>query len=444
MNAAADLHPSRTIEQVQSELLDSWRHVCCAEHRFLTLLREFDRRQGWRHDGCADGGDWLNWKCGLARNAAVEKLRVARALEELPQIDEAFRRGDLSYSKVRALTRVATGVSETDLLDVALRASASQLETYCRRLRNGDPRWAAEDALRQHYERSLVRHFREDGSAMISVQLPREEVELIMKALELVGSQLPDDPTRTLFAKAAEALVHLARERLSGQVTGRSAGNEYQVMIHVDASALSGRGGESDVPLPTVRRLTCDGALVPVLVGEDGEPLNIGRRRRSVSTAIKRALLSRDRACCGWPGCTRRHSLQAHHLEHWAEGGETSLSNLVLLCPLHHKLVHEAGFGMTRRPDGRLCCTRPDGRILEQPPAALRGRGDTCSLSRGPFRGKSPASVLATPGTRGRRTNAPPTRILPPGHQAPPPTRTRNATSSKEVSDFSHPNGCKG
>ncbi len=369
MKAPADLLPSRPLEQIECELLESWRGCCCAEHQFLTLLREFDRRQGWRPDGCADCGDWLNWKCGLSRNAAVEKLRVARALDELPQIDEAFRRGDLSYSKVRALTRVATGVSETDLLDVALQASAAQLESYCRRLRNGDPRAAAEDALRQHYERSLVRHFRDDGSATIAVQLPRDEVELIMQALEHVADQLPEDPSRTLFAKAAEALVELARDRLSGGAPGTPAGNEYQVMIHVEANALSGRGGQSDVPLPVVRRLTCDGALVPVVVDEGGQPLNVGRRQRSIPLAIKRALLSRDGACCGWPGCRHRHRLQAHHLEHWAEGGETSLSNLVLLCSLHHKLVHEAGFGIERRPDGSVCCTRPDGRLLEPPPS---------------------------------------------------------------------------
>ena len=161
------------MDDLEVNLVESWRGVTQSLHHFLKLLREFDLRQGWRSYGLNDCAEWLNWKCGISRMTAIEKVRVARALWFLPQIDAAFRCGDLSYSKVRALTRIATEVTETDLLDYALGATAAQLETYCRRLRNGDAALAAADAARLQ-ARCLTRNFREDGSGSMTVELPRE------------------------------------------------------------------------------------------------------------------------------------------------------------------------------------------------------------------------------------------------------------------------------
>jgi hypothetical protein len=355
------------LETLESRLIQSLRGVTRAEHQFLVLLREFDLRRGWASYGNNDCAEWLNWKCGISRTTAQERVRVAQALWFLPQIGEAFRRGDLSYSKVRALTRVATEANETDLLSFALDASASQCEDYCRRLRNGDPVASLSDARRLHERRSLTRHLREDGSGTLTVELPQEALELVMKALERVGALLPEDPTRSLFAKGADALVQMARESLAGGGGTGAAADEHQVVVHVDASALSGQGGESQAPLPTVRRLTCDGALVPV-VERDGDILNVGRKQRTVPTAIKRALLARDRTCT-WPGCHHRRFLEAHHVHHWAEGGETSLSNLILTCSHHHALIHEGGFSVQRRADRSLYFVRPDGRPVEAPSA---------------------------------------------------------------------------
>ena len=108
---------------------------------------------------------------------------MARALWHLPQIEEAFKRGDLSYSKVRALTRVAVELNETELLDYALGATAAQVEGYCRRLRNGSVD-STVDARRTHAGRSLFRSFREDGTGLLTVELPRESLELVLQALE--------------------------------------------------------------------------------------------------------------------------------------------------------------------------------------------------------------------------------------------------------------------
>ena len=238
--------------------------------------------QGWKAYGNTDCAQWLDWRCGIWRNTAQEKVRIARALWSLPAVDAAFEQGALSYSKVRALTRVAKERNEQELAHYALQRTASQVESYCRRLRNGDAESSAADAKRALKGRSLSRQWREDGSGLLTVELPREELEMVLKAIELVGGTLPDDPTRSLFAAGADALVQMAREALSGFGESASTRDHYQVVVHVDASALAGEGGEADLALSTVRRLCCDGAVVAVVSADDGEPLNVGRKQRTV------------------------------------------------------------------------------------------------------------------------------------------------------------------
>jgi hypothetical protein len=389
MNTATLVRHLQPIDELEASLIDACRETAQAEHRFLTLLREFDLRRGWEAYGNADCAEWLNWRCGISRTTAQEKLRVARALWLLPKIDAALQRGDLSYSKVRALTRVASDVTEEALLDVAMRSSAAQCEDYCRCLRHGDPMASASDARRLHEGRSLMRHFRQDGSGVMTVELPRASLELVMAALERVAARLPEDSTRSLFANAADALVEMAREVLAGDnaASPSSSAEGHQVVVHVDASALSGRGGESDLPLPTVRRLCCDGAVVPV-VERNGKVLDVGRRQRTVPTAIKRALLARDRTCT-FPGCHHQRFLEAHHVRHWADGGETSLGNLLLLCSTHHTLIHEGGFSVQRRADGSCYFMRPDGRPVEHE----TGESTTPSSAEGAVTAEEPQGV---------------------------------------------------
>src|SRR4030095_559015 len=133
------------IDDLEASLVASWREVSQATHRFLVLLRELDLRQGCKPYGTNDCAEWLNFRCGIARVTAQEKVRIARLLWALPEIDAAFKRGELSYSKVRALCRVATETNEAQLLAYALRSSASQVEAYCSRLRHGDAEVSAGD-----------------------------------------------------------------------------------------------------------------------------------------------------------------------------------------------------------------------------------------------------------------------------------------------------------
>jgi hypothetical protein len=117
------------------------------------------------------------------------------------------------------------------------------------------------------------------------------------------------------------------------------------------------------LPIETIKRLTCDGSVITIVENERGTPLDVGRKQRTVSTALKRALWSRDRGC-SFPGCYKTRYVDAHHIHHWADGGDTSLENLTLLCTHHHTLLHEGGFSIHRDSNGGLYYRRPDGRVI--------------------------------------------------------------------------------
>jgi hypothetical protein len=215
-------------------------------------------------------------------------------------------------------------------------------------------------------------------------------------------------------ARNADALLALAESSLADGA-GSASAERYQVVVHIEAEALAATAaGENDeagthrcelehgVPLPraAVRRLGCDASVVRILE-RDGRPLSIGRKTRTIPPALRRALRSRDRGCA-FPGCTQVHHVDAHHIEHWADGGATELANLVALCRHHHRLLHEGGFGVRRTKDG-LTFVNPDGERL--PEAPRPPRGDCTDLVAGNEHRRVRASAEALWPTDGGRMN---------------------------------------
>ena len=183
----------RNIDDLEEEIISLSKHMNQDEYRFLVMVREFDIRQGWRAYQFNNCAEWLNMKCGISPGTAREKVRVALALLDLPQCSEGFAKGDLSYSKVRAMTRAANVFNEATLVDYALKATAHQVEEHCRRLRNADRRQSTPDARRAWQARSLKRTCHPDGMMSIYVELPREQGELVMKALEMAMAAAAGD-----------------------------------------------------------------------------------------------------------------------------------------------------------------------------------------------------------------------------------------------------------
>jgi hypothetical protein len=333
------------------------------------LVREFDDRFGWVKWSCRSCAEWLAWRCGLSVSAAREHVRTAHALRGLPAVSAAFAEGRLSYSKVRALTRAAQLHDEDLLLAYALEATAAQVEERCRQIRNVAPE-SAHEAQRSWKRRSLsIWRNATNGTLRITVELPIEEGEIVARALERAVeagdvASGPELGEQSWPAQQADALAAVAKGYLDGSAPeSSSTADHYQVVVHVDEKSLRGGVGRSDLPIDSIKRLACDGSLLTIVEDADGTPLDVGRKKRTVSTALKRALWSRDRGCT-FPGCGNKRYVDAHHVSHWADGGETSAENLLLLCSYHHRLLHEGGFRIAMGADGGRHFQRPDGRVI--------------------------------------------------------------------------------
>lgn len=353
------------------ELASLSAHLSAATARWLELVWEL-RERGDVDDDLAR---YVAFRCGITGREAREYVRVAEALQELPTIRAAFSRGELTFTKVRALTRVATASCEEGLLELAAALTASQLERALRAFRQ----LAVADARRSHELEYVDYFFAEDGSLILRARLAAEDGTLLVKALDAAreriverrrseraaaarGAEASDEPAWLAFEPAratrVEALLELAETSLSAPAEHGAVG--ARLVVHVDAAALSsdgrGRSELEDGPLvspETARRLGCDAEVV-AQVERDGLPISAGRRRRTVPPTLRRLLQARDEQTCCFPGCERRRHLQAHHRRHWARGGETSLANLLLLCWHHHRLVHEGGYAIEDDPAGGL------------------------------------------------------------------------------------------
>ncbi len=371
-----------------AEITELCAYIHAATYRLLTLIREFDENEYWGLPGLCSCAHWLNFQCGIGMNAAREKVRVAHALKDLPLISEAFRRGELSYSKVRAMTRIADASNEDYLLMIARHGTAHHVEKLVSRYRRCERLQDTENANRQHEKRELYCGFDDDGSMVIRGRLPAEQGALIMKALELamdraddapedVAAETPETSGREPFhARRADALAGIAESYLNGEPGDNATADRYQVVLHVTAETLdsvqtaptpAARVSHLDdgphVTAETSRRIACDASIVRLHEDEDSEPLSIGRKSRTIPPAIRRALRARDDGC-RFPGCTHRSFLDGHHIEHWADGGETGLDNLVQLCRHHHRLVHEGGFHCGKDEQGKLQFRDPRERLL--------------------------------------------------------------------------------
>jgi len=339
-------------------------------------VREFDDRFGWMKWSFKTCAEWLAWRCSLSPSTAREKVRTAHALRKLPAISAAFAEGRLSYSKVRALTRVADGYDEDLLLAYALDATVPNVEERCRQIRNVAPE-SAHHARRAWASRSLTM-WRDEGRGLLrlTVEVPIEDGELISRALDYAvaaGEVTTDvDPRAPAESKGAswcaqqaDALVAVVKSYLGGGHSdeGGATADHYQVVVHADAKAVTGGGGCSDLPIDTVKRLLCDCSVVLVAEGEHGNPLDVGRKQRTVSTPLRRALYARDRRCT-FPGCHRKRYLDGHHLKHWINGGETVPDNITLQCDYHHRLLHEGAFSIVKEEDGTLRFVTADGRTI--------------------------------------------------------------------------------
>ena len=452
------------LDRLGDRIAELSARIDAATYELLCYLHQFNQQHGW--EGFRSCAHWLNWRTGLDLGAAREKLRVAAALAELPHISAAMACGRLSYSKVRALSRVAAPATEARLLAVACGATAAQVERLVRGWRQADQAAQADGEQVRLASRMLSTQVDDNGMLLLRARLTPEVGAVLLRAVEAALEQVPapaapaaEGNEPTIAQWRADALGLVAESALTGGLDPGNPGDRFQVTVHVPADALASRepaialphlsaetraassaasqpvaapahaaveqagglhagretaaGGASETATAAphvaaetsaasagacepatpaagldagqavieqagglhlgreaARRVACDAALVALRHGANGEVLDVGRRTRAVPTALRRALQNRDRSQCQFPGCTSRHC-DAHHVVHWADGGETRLQNLVLCCRFHHRALHEEGFQVVADAAGQFRFLRPDGVPLPaEPPAA--------------------------------------------------------------------------
>jgi hypothetical protein len=489
-----EVEPRRRIEAMEmlgEQIAEHAAHLDAATHQLLCDIRVFDQEGGWAVQGARSCAQWLSWRLGWGTGTAREHVRVANKLGELPLIDDALRRGELSYCKVRAITRVALPTNEATLLMYAQHSTGAQLEAICRKyatvLRHDDDTRPHEDLERRY----VTRVDTADGMVKIVAVLHPEEAAGVWAALDRTAAELCRDtpsghatasgdsagtfarsesdttasasaeaiavapsssedstlalstPSPDISAASGTVTMGSARvEPASGEASqdiagcprsfavgsGRSAFSRADALVAIAEEIMRGTRRERSpieiavsVPAETLRaghlatgavapaaashlepgrneldptavacfsdgtcisahaarRLACDCGIVDVVEDDRGIALSVGRRRRSIPAAMKAALLRRDKVC-QFPGCRTRVFLQGHHIEHWVDGGETTLGNMLCLCTHHHRYLHEYGFSISIASDGTFEFKDTLGRLvphvptLPQPPR--RGR----------------------------------------------------------------------
>ncbi len=361
--------------------------IHAATYELLVMLAEFDARNGW-NTGFLSCAHWLHWRTGIDLGAAREKVRVARALPALPRVSAEMQRGRLSYAKVRALTRAATPDNEQALVDFALSGTAAHVERFVRGWRRVDAVSDRPTDEARHLARSLSTWVDDDGMVVIRGRLTPEVGALVQRAIEAAADVLLRDSVSAAkdggmadevnhAQRRADALALIAETALSSSLDAGSAGDRYQVVVHVSAETPNAGGQEAAIEVDhgalhvsaeTSRRLACDASVVRIAHDASGGVLDVGRKTRTIPPSIRRALAARDTGC-RFPGCTARRC-DAHHIESWANGGATSVDNLVLLCRRHHRAVHEGGFVVQSTGDRQFEFIAPSGIPIPSSPSA--------------------------------------------------------------------------
>ena len=387
-----------TDDELLSQLTSWASRIAAGEAKQLVLLGEFDAREAYLREGLASCAQWAAWKLGLTRGAAREKVRIARALRELPRLTEQMLQGQVSYSQARAVTRVATAGDEQMWIDLARVTTGSQLERTVQAVR----RVRAGDDPTQRVRQDLTYRHDDNGDLLITARVAAVNAAAVKARIE----RAQQAEQAELSAKAdvaegvsAETLVDQDEPRatlgdgLVRALTRPESLKPTTVQLLVDPLSGWARTSKNDLLSPTTLRqvlaslpgrgATRDPLIVRPMTPADLTVANHGRTQRLVGPALRRLLGQLDGERCRFPGCDHVRDLHAHHVLFWSVGGRTDLANLVLVCARHHTLIHREGFQLVLSPDRTLTVRTVDDIPVPQHPASAHGSADELAAAVG-------------------------------------------------------------
>lgn len=370
------------LERLEAELCRGAANLTAGEHGWLLQLAEFERRRGWEVWGCHSCVHWLVWQVGLDGRTAREKVRVAKALVQFPLVSAAMACGHLSYSKVRAITRVVVAETEQGLVDMALAGTTNHVERIVaayRRAAPGEDGGEGDDDERDRRAwaaRGLTHRLNDNATMTITLTVPVEAGVSVLSAVEVFAAPAVADIDGCIVARharLADGMVAMAEAAVAAgdEVLG-SAAPRFLVHMHEGDGVreVEGVGDAVDAPVAvsaaTAERLCCDAYGEHVVHDADGEVVAVSQRASVVRGRLRRLIQARDRIC-RVPGCGRRGRAEIHHMVHRGRGGTNEVDNLMLTCRYHHHLLHEGGWTAVHTGDG-IEFHLPDARVI--PPTA--------------------------------------------------------------------------
>ena len=332
------------------------RSIDSLEGTFSADTRRAQQTGAHLADGNATVVTWASRLCGMSATSTADRLCVGKQLESLPKLAQALREGEVSYQSASLLCHLrdqlgakAELFDEGEMLGYARTYSVARLRYLCRVARHvADPDGFFKDAEADFSNRRLEIGQMGDGMFCVDAILDPVAGAAFKTALESLARRLGPDDERSHKQRMADSLGELVHHAMDeGRLPRRNG-----VRPHLNlTTTLEGIKNELGVPpadlelsLPistrTLERIACDSTISRVLLA-DSMVIDVGRATRVVSAPTRRALRARDHGC-RWPGCDRKVDWShPHHIVAWARGGPTHLSNLVLLCQFHHRLVHE-------------------------------------------------------------------------------------------------------
>ena len=344
-------------------------------------LRRFENSGAWAADGSLSIVAWLRAHGKLSGGAAMERVAIARQLEQLPHIQQAFQRGDLGYQHVAIMTRTAEHVgtaavqkAESTLLEAAKSQDPGQFVTFAKDFEQREDA----DAVLRESNRAFSRRYLhlsepKDGLVRVDGLLDAEGGAILMTALDRVMPPPAKADGRNTGQRRADGMVDIARMTLDGRRPGSTGRQRPHLVITASVETLAGVPGAAPaqmegigpIPVKTAQRHGCD-ATVSWLVGKAELDSETSHAHRQIPPSTRRALVARDRDCV-FNGCHRPANwCDGHHLVWWSRGGETKLDNLALVCGRHHRMLHEEGWQLLRGKNGGWSAIPPGARAAPQ------------------------------------------------------------------------------
>jgi hypothetical protein len=392
LRSAVDDLANEDISRISDDALEASLHELERAQSAIDAERarrvgEVERRGTFRRDGFLSSTSWLAARLRVGGGVAAGYVRWSRVLRRAGMTRRALTAGDITSSAATTLIAAAEIDAHAFERDEALlvRAAAS---LSGRDLVKAVARWRQLVETDDADERAFARRHLHvsptlDGMVRVDGDLDRETGQVVLSALRSVldadaRSNGTTRDCRTAAQRRADALGEICRRYLDDGTRPAVAGERPHLLLIAEADALTEGDGRAEfadtgpVRRPDLRRLACDASVSRVIRRGRSEPLDVGRKTPVVPSAMRRALIVRDGGC-RFPGCDRPHSwCDAHHVVHWADGGETAVRNLLLLCRPHHRAVHR-GFTVTNA-GGEVTFLRADGSTLTAPASAPAGR----------------------------------------------------------------------